>query len=230
MRFKQAVCAGAVLVLALWAVIFFATKPAKKELDLTVPAAATSSDTTDASSTRETSSSTPTSSSTTSTTTAAPPPSPTTTSKKAPAAPQPPAGPTAKFVANAFGPITFFSARDNDPPGSRAIAFTNVLHKRAGGTGTFEDPLTLAAGNGQMLPGTKVYVPDVKRYFILEDICSSCANGHIDLWAGPATDNGVLACEDSLTHDGSRPYEVNPPPGLTVIPGDLYQNGRCFQL
>jgi hypothetical protein len=226
MRFKQAVGAGAVLVLALWAVIFFSTEP-DKALDLTVPAAATSSDTADASSTPETSSSSPTSSSTTtSTSSAAPPPSPTTTSKKAPAQP---AVPPVKFVANALGEITFFSARDNDPPGSRAIAFTNVLHKQAGGTGTFEDPLTLAAGNGQMLPGTKVYVPDVKRYFVLEDICSSCANGHIGLWAGAATDNGVLACEDSLTHDGFRPYEVNPPPGLTVIPGDLYQNGRCFK-
>lgn len=139
----------------------------------------------------------------------------------------PPRTPTATARPNAFGQVSFYSARDNNPSGSRRIAFTNVLHKQAGGTGTFEDPLTMAAGNGQMLLGTKVYVPFLQRYFILEDLCPDCANGHIQLWTGEETDSGITACERSLTRFSS--YQVNPPNGLPVIAGDLYQNGRCFK-
>jgi hypothetical protein len=138
-----------------------------------------------------------------------------------------PPAPTA--TPNASGKITFYGARDNEPAGSRAIAFTNVLHKQAGGTGTFQDPLTFAAGQGQFRLGTKIYVPDVRRYFILEDLCSGCDNGQVHLWAGPATDSGLVACEKSLTRDGARPYQVDPPAGLPVVAGDLYTNGHCYR-
>ncbi|TVT13451.1 hypothetical protein LWP59_16180 [Amycolatopsis acidiphila] len=130
---------------------------------------------------------------------------------------------------NAVGTITFYAAEDNDPPGSREIAFPEVLHGRAGGTGTFADPLTFAAADGVFAPGTRIYVPDVKRYFILEDTCATCSGSHIDLWVGPATDSAVLDCEDALTHDDARPYEVAPPPTLPVTPGDLYRSGTCFK-
>lgn len=145
-----------------------------------------------------------------------------------PAAP-PPAAPPQNASPNASGPITFYGAADNDPPGSREIAFPNVMHGQAGGAGTFDDPLTFAAQQGRFSPGTKIYVPDVRRYFILEDICASCSGPHIDLWAGSANDRGIVRCEDSLTREGSRPYQLNPPAGLAVSPGDLYQNGRCFR-
>lgn len=129
---------------------------------------------------------------------------------------------------NASGPITFYGARDNDPPGSRQIAYPGVLHKQAGGTGTFADPLTFAAVEGKFRPGTKIYVPDVQRYFILEDTCATCRGSQIDLWVGAATDAGVVRCEESLTRDGSRPYEVGPPSGRPVVAGDLYRGGRCY--
>jgi hypothetical protein len=137
--------------------------------------------------------------------------------------------PPLQATPNASGKITFYSARDNEPSGSRQIAFTTVLHGQAGGTGTFADPLTFSAKTGQRPPGTRIYVPDVSRYFILEDSCSSCADNQIELWAGSSTDRDILACEDSLIHRGVRPYQVNPPPGLPVVPGDLYQNGRCYK-
>lgn len=144
------------------------------------------------------------------------------------AAPPPPSTPQVTFVANAQGRIGYYSARDNSPPNSRSIAFPNARHRQAGGTGTFDDPITLAAGNGQMVVGTRVYVPDVRRYFVAEDLCSFCSNGDIVLWTGESTDSGITACERSLLRNGLRPYEVNPPPGLPVVPGDLFQNGRCF--
>jgi 3D (Asp-Asp-Asp) domain-containing protein len=147
-----------------------------------------------------------------------------------PAAPPPAVTPTSRPASpNASGQITFYGAADNDPPGSREIAYPGVLHGQAGGAGTFDDPITFAAQDGRFAPGTKIYVPDVRRYFILEDSCASCSGSHIDLWAGAATDRGIVRCEDSLTRQGSRPYQLNPPAGLAVSPGDLYQNGHCFR-
>jgi 3D (Asp-Asp-Asp) domain-containing protein len=147
-----------------------------------------------------------------------------------PAAPPPAAPPTSQPASpNASGQITFYGAADNDPPGSREIAYPNVMHGQAGGAGTFDDPITFAAGDGHFAPGTKIYVPDVRRYFILEDSCASCSGAHIDLWTGAANDRGIVRCENSLTRQGSRPYQLNPPAGLAVSPGDLYQNGHCFR-
>jgi hypothetical protein len=198
---------------------------------LRVPAAATAEDTTTSATPRPTvtwdlsppsSSDTPPPSTSTSTSASTPAPPAQSTPAKAP-----PRGPTVTATPNAFGQISFYSARDNNPSGSRQIAFTNVLHKQAGGTGTFEDPLTMAAGRGQMLLGTKVYVPFLQRYFILEDQCPDCANGHIQLWTGEETDNGIIACERALARSAS--YQVNPPAGLPVVAGDLYQSGRCYR-
>jgi 3D (Asp-Asp-Asp) domain-containing protein len=145
------------------------------------------------------------------------------------AAPPPAAPPPPNTSPNASGQITFYGAADNDPPGSREIAYPGILHGQAGGTGTFDDPITFAAQQGHFAPGTKIYVPDVRRYFILEDSCANCSGSHIDLWAGSANDRGIVRCEDSLTREGARPYQLNPPAGLAVSPGDLYQNGHCFR-
>jgi hypothetical protein len=44
-----------------------------------------------------------------------------------------------------------------------------VIHKSAGGTGTYYDPITAASGKAELAVGTKIYVPFLHRYFILED-------------------------------------------------------------
>lgn len=54
-----------------------------------------------------------------------------------------------------------------------------VLHKAAGGTGTYADPVTIAVGHSRKtgqdvldIPScTRIYLPDVRRYFIVEDTC-----------------------------------------------------------
>lgn len=71
---------------------------------------------------------------------------------------------------------------DNTPPGSARISNPRV-HRRAGGTGTYTDPITLAVGhsraNGQdvldLPDGTRVYVTHVRRYFVVEDTCGDGA-------------------------------------------------------
>ena len=126
--------------------------------------------------------------------------------------------------------LTFYGWSDNTPPGGD-ISFPNI-HSTAGGKGTFADPITFATATAELSPGTKVWVPRVKKYFIMEDSCEECTadwNGHgpdgglklrhIDLWIGGKGDSpfDAIDCEDALTYsnaDGTpalEPVIANPP-------------------
>src|ERR1043165_8484246 len=109
--------------------------------------------------------------------------------------------------------ITFYGWYDNTPPGGD-IAYPQI-HSTAGGSGTFSDPITFATATAELSAGTKVYVPRVKKYFIMEDSCQECGedwsghgpNGgpglyHIDLWLGGKGGSAfdAIDCEDALTH------------------------------
>jgi hypothetical protein len=108
------------------------------------------------------------------------------------------------------------------------------------GAGTYDDPITAAAsdtsdsghqyessGGATLSPGTLIYNPEVKKYFIMEDSCLECGDEyacklssddtddpnppagctkntylHIDFWMGPsfAQDSADLGnCEDNST-------------------------------
>lgn len=127
------------------------------------------------------------------------------------------------------GTVSFYSAYDKNPLGSLLIAFPTILHGLAGGSGTYDDPTTFAAAPNVLAPGTRIYVPDLRRYFVLEDVCLSCGGTHIALWTGSALDDGIRACAGRLGARETRSYQVDPPAGLPVAPGALYDNGRCFQ-
>jgi hypothetical protein len=124
--------------------------------------------------------------------------------------------------------VTLYGWPDNSPPGN-VIAFP-VIHKRAGGRGTYADPVTFAANHG-LGRGTRVYIPYMKKYFIMEDECASCNSRHIDLWAGgsTATANAVLACEDNLTRNAS--VVVNPAKNLPVNTTPIFNTStkRCYK-
>jgi hypothetical protein len=151
---------------------------------------------------------------------------PTPAPKPPPAAANPP-GQARKFF------VTFYGARDNDPPGSRNIAYP-VIHKQADGKGTRADPITFATSKEELPIGTVVYYPPLRKYFVMEDLCVSCEEEwkkdrrpHIDLWAGESTDEGILRCEESLTPSGQVTVIVNPPPDLPVDPTRIYDGSKC---
>lgn len=124
--------------------------------------------------------------------------------------------------------ITWYGWPDNDPPGN-AIAYPknggfHARHNAAGGTGTYTDPITLASDNREIPVGTRVYVPFVKRYFIMEDQCVECQHDwaksrkyHFDLWIGgkEMPVHTVLARENALTRSLATVI-ANPPAGLPV--------------
>ena len=108
------------------------------------------------------------------------------------------------------------------------------------GVGTYDDPITAAAsdssdsghsyessGGATLSPGTLIYNPEVKKYFIMEDSCLECGDEyacklssddtddpnppagcvkdtylHIDFWMGPSfaqDSNDLESCEDGST-------------------------------
>ncbi len=147
---------------------------------------------------------------------------------------------TVTLVVNAAGGgtttnmmVTWYGFPDNSPPGT-AIQFPQI-HSHAGGTGTFADPITFATDPRLFAPGSIVYLPMVKKYFIMEDLCTGSGPGgpgvqgpgcvadfdngikHIDMWAGGDSTQSVVPCEDNLTRN-STPVISNPPGNLEVSP------------
>lgn len=71
--------------------------------------------------------------------------------------------------------ITFFGWPDNSPPGA-GIAWTKCGHSVAGGTGSYDDPITFAtATDGDFAVCDIVYLPYVKKYARYEDDCEQCS-------------------------------------------------------
>ena len=125
--------------------------------------------------------------------------------------------------------LTGYSYQDNTPAGSSIVSHP-ILHKEAGGTGTFADPITVASpgsgGSMELTPGTKFYLPSVKRYVIVEDSGASPASGgvatHLDMWIDgrEGTKSATDACMDKITGEVSA--QENPPAGLPVQAGPIF--------
>lgn len=145
--------------------------------------------------------------------------------------------------------LTGYTYWDNTPPGSSAIA-RPVLRQRAGGTGTWQSPITIAVGhrieNGRQTldfpAGTRFYLPRLRKYVIVEDVCGDgatpqngpCHSGHqgypwLDIWIGgkSVTPEASDACARRIT--AIQPIIVNPPRDLPVHKGEIATNGcRVF--
>lgn len=149
--------------------------------------------------------------------------------------------------------LTAYTYWDNTPPGSADISHP-IIHQKAGGTGTFNDPITLAVGhsiiNGKDIldypAGTKFYVPNLRKYFIVEDTCGDgntpqngpCHNlstadkgaqAWLDMWIDGrnATKSSSNSCAEALTAN----YLViqNPASNYVVVNGSVMSGSSCPQ-
>ena len=75
-------------------------------------------------------------------------------------------------------------------------------------------------------PGTRFYLPSVKRYVIVEDSGASGASGgvdtHLDMWIDgeQGSRSATDACMDKITGDVAA--RLNPPAGLPVLAGPIF--------
>lgn len=154
---------------------------------------------------------------------------------------------------------TAYTYYDNTPPGSAIIAFRKsdgfpTVHDVAGGLGTYADPITIAVGhvleNGvdtpDFAPGTRFYLPNLRKYFIVEDTCGDgnrpqdipChklnqeasltgATVWLDLWIGgnDATQEEAQVCASQVTE--AFTVIQNPVATYVVVPGAVITAGIC---
>jgi hypothetical protein len=115
------------------------------------------------------------------------------------------------------------------------------------GTGRYADPITFATAandsgtSAEITVGHLIYVPYVRKYFVMEDQCYECGQEwdaqqawHVDLWMGPSygsDDASLTSCEDSLTlgstYSGTGTIIVDPPSNLPVDTTPLFTNNTC---
>ena len=130
---------------------------------------------------------------------------------------------------------TFYAAGDNDPAPSRTIAYPKsdgfpTVHDKAGGIGTWANPVTFATDPHELKPGTRIYLPRLRKYFVMEDGCTSCTRAwrhgkkrQIDLWAGAYSGKALTHCEYALTLSaGQETVIVHASPGRGVDLRPLY--------
>ncbi|WP_458782009.1 hypothetical protein [Arthrobacter sp. D3-16] len=162
----------------------------------------------------------------------------------------PPLAPGEVVVPKVF--VTAYSWYDNTPAGSRTISHP-VLHRTAGGTGTYEDPVTIAVGHSRetgehvldIPAGTRIYLPDVRRYFIVEDTCGDgptpedgpCHSGAeaydgaslwLDMWIGGEGESSSFVHRCAADSTGVQPAVLNPGPDYAVASGHgVLHDGKC---
>lgn len=143
--------------------------------------------------------------------------------------------------------LTAYTYWDNTPPGSADIAYP-IVHQKAGGTGTYADPITVAVGHSivggtdapDYPPGTKFYMPYLRKYFIVEDTCGDGAEpqngpchsgfeGHpwLDLWIDGATGTSDASTMCAIAVTAVHMILKNPAPNYVVVPGSVINNGSC---
>jgi hypothetical protein len=142
---------------------------------------------------------------------------------------------------------TYYGWYDNTPPGCQ----TAYKPYCAGGTGTFEDPITFASYKKEFPVGTVLYYPTIEKYVVMGDECQECQADwvgkgpdggphlyHLDVWIGGKGGNefDVINCEDALTQGtpaGSpllTPFIENPPKDLPVSSEPIFDTdtNHCF--
>lgn len=130
--------------------------------------------------------------------------------------------------------VTFYGFDDNDDGNpthlGTGIISNATLHGFANeDLGTYETAGTLATDANFLPPGTKVYVPALERYYVMEDTCVECSEDwsqskpHVDLYVS-GTGPELAACEDRLTMERAK-IIIDPPPNLPVKAGSACDNG-----
>ena len=130
--------------------------------------------------------------------------------------------------------VTFYGFDDNDDGdaahlGSDIISHATIHESASEDLGTYERPGTLATDINFVSPGTIVYVPALKRYYVMEDTCRECSKDwlhsrpHVDLYVS-STGPELAACEDRLTMESTK-IIINPPPDLPVKSGSACHGG-----
>lgn len=139
--------------------------------------------------------------------------------------------------------LTGYGYPDNDPANSDAIAYPTTARPHAGGRGTYADPITMAVGYTTSGSGGTVatdwprstifYVPTLRRYFRVEDLCGACHSSPrpvststwLDCWVGGKGRTAAYVDAVSAKLTGSHIVIANPASNYVVMPGEISLTG-----
>ncbi|KAI9662234.1 MAG: hypothetical protein M1821_008400 [Bathelium mastoideum] len=126
--------------------------------------------------------------------------------------------------------LTFFGWPDNTPPSANA-AYNCGRGYVSGGSGTHDDPVTIATAEGELKICDVVYIPYLKKYGVFNGKCQQCMTDwqqgqkHFDIWTGSSQEGGnqdQIECERQLTPGDLQTVIRYPPKDLDVNPGPTY--------
>jgi hypothetical protein len=144
---------------------------------------------------------------------------------------------------------TAYALREKTPAGGQGRP-----NGAGGATGTYSDPITVTAGNAKaaahtgldVKAGTLIYLPDVRRYFIVDDSCgegtgpqgSPCRQGDdaddatstiwIDMWLGGRSMSAEEADNCAARVTEVQAAVLNPASNYAVAPGTgVIHDGIC---
>ena len=141
--------------------------------------------------------------------------------------------------------LTGYSYWDNTPPGSAEIS-KPVIHRKAGGKGTYSDPITIAVGHTiigsrQTLDyraGTRFYIPNLRKYVIVEDVCGDgnrpqngpCHTGRnglpwLDIYVDGSRSRSGDATQCARRITSVQKIIMNPGRDYPVVSGPLTETG-----
>lgn len=146
-----------------------------------------------------------------------------------------------RFSGSAFGAITFYGFDDNEDglgnSGSAAIAYPELHDRATEDLGTFDQPSTFAADRRYIPRGTRIYIPRLRKYFVMEDMCGACVSDasarrlKVDLFIGSNTQlqgTALRDCQHALTEGGYRQEIIfNPAATYPVSTKPLFKDGVC---
>jgi hypothetical protein len=130
--------------------------------------------------------------------------------------------------------VTFYGFDDNDDGNPSHLATGIISNASIHGfanedLGTYERPGTLATDTSFLAPGTKIYVPALQRYYVMEDTCVECSEDwaqnkpHVDLYVS-GTGPELAACENRLTMESTK-IIIDPPSDLPIKFGSACNDG-----
>ena len=145
-----------------------------------------------------------------------------------------------QFLRNVY--VTFYGFDDNDDGKGHygnAVISDPVLHKIATeDEGTYKHPSTFATDYRVFKAGTLIYVPKIRKYYLMEDTCVGCTHDilkgkkHVDLYMGGNVrlqGKPLIDCENDHTVDKAftDTIIVNPDTHWPVDPQPLFRDGKC---
>lgn len=105
---------------------------------------------------------------------------------------------TSKCVENST--VTVYGGPDNDPSWNDATAYNCDPARgfHAGGTGSYDDPLSFATAAGEYEECEIIYSPYLKKYLRKDDQRAGCSIPHIDVWTGSSLKTNTATSRSSV--------------------------------